>query len=134
MKFAERARLLRKSIERTTQTLGDEEALKVIELHPAWAPDMVCKAGEKARYNGVLYKCLQDHVSQETWTPEAAPSLWAKVLNPDPGVIPDWEQPGADNGYKIGDKVKYKEHIYQSLIDNNVWSPDAYPAGWELIS
>ena len=22
---------------------------------------------------------------------------------------------------------------HRSLIDNNVWSPDAYPAGWELV-
>ena len=134
MKFAQRARELRKSIELTTQTLDDAEALKVIELHPAWAPDKTYSAAQKVRFDGVLYRCLQDHTSQETWTPTAAPSLWAKVLNPDPEVIPDWEQPDSTNPYMKGDKVRFEGHIYQSLIDNNIWSPAAYPAGWQLIS
>jgi len=133
MKFAERARELRKSIELTTQSLDDAEALKVIELHPAWATDTEYKAAQKVRYNGVLYRCLQDHTSQDTWTPTDAPSLWAKVLNPDPEVIPDWEQPDSTNSYHKGDKVRFEGHIYESLIDNNIWSPSAYPAGWKQL-
>lgn len=23
--------------------------------------------------------------------------------------------------------------VYRSLIDNNVWNPSGYPAGWELV-
>lgn len=34
---------------------------------------------------------------------------------------------------KTGDKVRYNGHIYQSTIDGNVWAPDVYPAGWEMI-
>ena len=40
---------------------------------------------------------------------------------------------GAHDAYMIGDKVMYNGKVYESLIDNNVWSPDTYPAGWELI-
>ena len=82
----------------------------------------------------MLYKCLQAHTSQPDWTPDAAPSLWAKVSIPDPDVIPEWEQPDSTNGYSKGDKVKYNGAVYESLIDNNVWSPDAYPAGWEVVT
>lgn len=32
-----------------------------------------------------------------------------------------------------GDKVTYNGKVYMSLIDNNVWSPDAYPAGWQEV-
>jgi hypothetical protein len=32
-----------------------------------------------------------------------------------------------------GDKVIYNGQTYQSVIDNNIWSPEAYPAGWTLI-
>lgn len=124
MKYAQRARELRKVIEGTVQILDDTEALKVIELHPAWTADTEYTAGQKVRSEGVLYKCLQDHTSQETWNPADAVSLWAKVLNPDPEVIPDWEQPESTNGYSIGDKVRYKGNIYESLVDNNVWPPD----------
>lgn len=48
-------------------------------------------AGDRVRYAGTLYKVLQDHTSQPDWTPEAAPSLLAEVLIPDPEVIPVWK-------------------------------------------
>lgn len=86
------------------------------------------------RYEGILYKVLQDHTSQATWTPTDAPSLFAKVLIPDPDVIPDWEQPDSTNAYMTGDKVRFEGKVYESLIDNNVWSPAAYPAGWKEIT
>lgn len=131
MKYAQRARELRKVIEGTVQILDDTEALKVIELHPAWAADTEYTAGQKVRSEGVLYKCLQDHTSQETWNPADAVSLWAKVLIPDPEVIPDWEQPESTNAYMKGDKVKHNGKTWQSDIDNNVWEPGVY--GWSEI-
>lgn len=81
--------------------------------------------GKRARvnYNNVLYNVLSAHDKQTQWTPETAPSLFAKVLIPDPGVIPDWEQPSSTNGYKKGDKVKHNSKVWESLIDNNVWEP-----------
>lgn len=87
---------------------------------------------DKVLYDGVLYKVLQNHTSQEGWTPTSAPSLFAKVLTSE-GEILDWEQPSSTNPYMKGDKVKYNGKVYESLIDNNVWSPDGYPVGWKLI-
>lgn len=46
----------------------------------------------------------------------------------------DWEQPSADNAYMKGDKVRYNGKVYKSLIDNNVWKPDEYPAGWKEVT
>jgi len=66
--------------------------------------------------------------------PTAAPSLWAKVLIPDTNVIPEWEQPDSTNPYMKGDKVMFEGQTYESTIDNNVWSPAAFPQGWNLIS
>lgn len=46
----------------------------------------------------------------------------------------DFKQPtGAHDAYMKGDTVKYNGKTYKSIIDNNVWSPDTYPAGWEVI-
>ena len=133
MTLIEKARQLRAYIEKTSASLDDADALNAIELYPVWADDVSYVAGDRVRYDGVLYKCLQAHTSQPDWTPDAAPSLWAKVLIPDPDVIPEWEQPDSTNGYSKGDKVKYNGAVYESLIDNNVWSPDAYPAGWQVV-
>lgn len=59
---------------------------------------------------------------------------------PEPGPEPDipvWVQPtGAHDAYQMGDKVHYpgaNDPVYESLINGNVWSPDAYPAGWKQV-
>lgn len=47
---------------------------------------------------------------------------------------PAWVQPsGAQDAYKKGDRVSFDGSDYESLIDGNVWSPSAYPAGWKTI-
>ena len=84
----------------------DEQALKVPALYPNWedleeGTELV--AGQRVNYEGVLHNVLQNHKKQLAWTPTGAPSLFAKVLIPDENVIPEWEQPGATNGYKTGD-------------------------------
>lgn len=116
--------------------LTDEQAILVPDVYKEWRVGVAYTIGERVRYDGVLYKCLQTHASQEGWEPGNAPSLWARVLNPDPGVIPVWEQPTAENPYMKGDKVHYPDidsPVYESLIDNNVYSPADYPAGWQEV-
>lgn len=114
------------------QDLDDAQALDVQNLYPEWSGDGVSYvAGHKVNYESVLYKCLQDHTSQADWDPEDAASLWAKVLNPDPSVIPDWEQPTSTNPYMKGDKVKHSGKTWESLVDNNVWEPGV--AGTESL-
>ena len=129
MKMIDRARQLRHTIEELSTTLDDENAVKNIELFPRWEYPHDYAVDDRVRYEDVLYKCLQSHSSQETWTPVDAVSLWAKVLIPDPSVIPEWEQPGSTNPYMRGDKVRHSGKIWVSIIDNNVWEPGIY--GWE---
>lgn len=130
-----KARQLRTVIENLSSNLNDEEAIVSSELFPQWQDNKVYKIGDRIRYLGTLYKVLQDHTSQNDWLPSTTTSLYAKVLIPNPDIIPVWEQPTAENAYMIGDKVYYptaEDSIYESVIDNNVWSPTAYPAGWTL--
>ena len=85
-------------------------------------------------YKRSIYKVLQDHISQDGWVPSSTPSLFAKVLtDPSGEIISDWVQPDSTNAYMIGNRVKFEGHIYESIIDNNIWSPTAYPSGWQLI-
>lgn len=133
MTLLELAYKLRPYIEKAAQSLDDSAALEAPNLFPKWKEGESYTSGMKVRYNEVLYSVLQDHTSQADWTPTVAPSLFAKVLIPDENVIPEWEQPDSTNPYMIGDKVSYNGKVYMSLIDNNVWSPDAYPAGWQEI-
>ena len=135
MTLTELARKLRPLIEKAAISLDDSDALEAKQLYPNWSGEGIqYTVGDRVRYNEVLYKVLQAHTSQQGWTPIAAPSLFAQVLIPQPDVIPDWEQPDSTNAYMKGDKVSFEGHIYESAIDNNVWSPSVYPAGWTLIS
>ena len=115
-------------------SVNDEVAEKIPEVFPAWdGSGKAYKTGDRVQYSGVLYKVLQDHTSQSTWTPTDAPSLFAKVLTSTDGTPSEWQQPDSTNPYMKGDKVLYNGKIYESIIDNNVWSPEAYPSGWQEI-
>jgi len=133
MTLLELAQKLRPYIEKAALSLSDEDALEAINLFPSWISAKSYVKDERVIFEGTLYKCLQAHTSQDGWTPTAAPSLWAKVLIPDENTIPQWEQPDSTNAYMKGDKIIFNDLIYESLIDNNVWSPAAYPAGWKLV-
>lgn len=132
-KIVERATELRTIIESLAQdNMNDEDALEAVELFQAWTGDAEQYAvDERVRYDGILYKCLQAHTSQPSWTPTDAPSLWARVLIPVPVIIPEWVQPSSTNPYMTGDKVKHNEKIWISIIDNNVWEPGIY--GWNEV-
>lgn len=134
MSIIDEARYLRSVIEQLSVNLDDEQAVEAVELFPAWKAEVTYAIDDRVRYDGVLYKVLQAHTSQTDWTPDVAVSLFARVLIPDPEIIPVWEQPTAENAYMTGDKVYYptaQDDVYQSLIDNNVWSPADYPQGWQ---
>ena len=111
-----------------TLTVDDNTALRMVEFYPEWTTDTDYATGFKVQYGGKLYKCLTAHASQADWTPDASPSLWAKVLIPDPDVIPEWEQPDSTNPYMTGDKVTHNGKTWVSDVDNNVWEPGVY--GW----
>lgn len=127
--LAQMAKLAQKQ---AMQIEDDAQALEVQFLYPEWKSGKEYTAGYRVNYNGTLYKCLQDHTSQDSWVPDAAPSLWAKVLIPDPAVIPEWEQPDSTNPYMAGDKVTHNGKAWKSSIDNNVWEPGVY--GWTEVA
>ena len=106
----------------------DEQALAVPVLYPAWRSGVDYVTGLRILYDNTLYKVLQDHTSQNDWTPDAASSLFAKVLIPDETTISEWEQPDSTNAYSQGDKVMHNGKTWISDVDNNVWEPGVY--GW----
>lgn len=123
---------LRAMIEKLSATMEDVDAVETVELFPIWMADGEYAAGDRVRYDGVLYKCLQAHTAQADWTPTTAPSLWAEVLAGQDGTaIGEWVQPDSTNPYMRGDRVSYNGKIYESEVDNNVWEPGVY--GWVEI-
>ena len=129
MTYTERARALRPYIEKAATSLTDEDALQAVELFPQWVIEHVYIVGERLQYNGVLYRVVQAHTSQVDWTPDITPALFVVVSLDE---WPEFVQPtGAHDAYNKGDKVTFEGKHYISLIDGNVYSPTAYPAGWQ---
>ena len=111
-----------------SESLSDEVASTVPDLFDGWQIDTPYVAGDRRKYEGVLYKCLLPHTSQSSWTPDVSPSLW--VRTDDPGEEwPEWRQPqGSTDAYMTGDKVTHNDKHWISYVDNNVWEPGVY--GW----
>lgn len=125
----EGARAYRAKLDGLIRQADDETALAAIEVFPAWREDGFYSAGDRVRYGGKLYRCLQAHTAQADWTPDTAVSLW--VTAADPAIEwPEWVQPvGAHDAYEKGAKVTHNGRRWTSAVDSNVWEPGVY--GWE---
>jgi len=95
-----------------------------------WIDGEKVDAGMLRTYKDIVYECMQSHQTQKDWVPTKATTLWKKYTSD----VSEWVQPtGAHDAYNTGDRVLFEGSTYESLIDANVWSPTAYPAGWEKI-
>lgn len=115
-------------------TATDEQAFIMRYLYPEWFGESVSyKKNDRFMYHDKFYKVLQKHTSQVDWTPDTASSLYVEIANP-VEEWPEFKQPtGAHDAYAKDTKVTFEGKHYKSLIDANVYSPTAYPQGWELV-
>ena len=97
-----------------------------------WIENEMVHRGQKRDYAGKTWECIQYHITQLGWEPDRVPALWKEYH--DINEIIDWYQPtGAHDAFRIDALVRYIDgKVYRSLIDYNVYSPEAYPSGWEL--
>lgn len=130
----------RQALQFFIRNLTDEaEIMEIASVFPEYQVGKAYKTKDVFSYgvNQVgdpqLYQVLQDHTSTEEWTPDTAVSLYKPIGVTEDGY-PEWVQPlGASDAYNTGDVVSYNGKLYESLMDGNVYSPDAYPAGWKAV-
>lgn len=68
-----------------------------------------------------------------TQEPEELPAQWGFAWSTDPAhALPFVAL--ATSPYGKGDCCTEDGKVWRSTIDNNVWSPSAYPAGWEEVT
>ena len=112
--------------------LSEEELLDMIDLYESYQVDKLYKVDDIFKYEGKLYKVIQEHTSQDDWIPSELPALYLSMMPEN--VIPEWVQPtGGHDAYNTGDKVIFEGKVYESLIDNNTWSPTDYAQGWKEV-
>ena len=131
----EEAIAFRKQIEAAAINLDDKGASMSVDFYS----DMVyngelVKAGTRINHGGVLYKAAVDLWDTESNNPENAPTLWEEIqYHNGVRIIP--EVITVTTAFALGELGFWKTDgkTYKSLIDANVYTPAAYPRGWEVV-
>ena len=62
-----------------TLSVDDATAVRMTVFYPEWEKGKQYTVGYKVQYHGKLYKVIQAHTSQETWTPDITASLYTRI-------------------------------------------------------
>ena len=97
-------------------------------VQPTGAHDAY-RQGATVTHNGKVWDSL---TPANVWEPGM--SGWREKVEDGTGPA-EWVQPtGAHDSYKKGDRVRFEGKNYESLMNGNVWTPAAYPAGWKELT
>lgn len=132
VRTAEEARAWRAQLEKALPTVPDKDASSCVDLYPTLKQGgSLIKAGTRINWNGWLKQATVDLWDTEANDPDHAPTLWVKILYKDGvRVIPD--AISAAEAFAKDELGWWNGAIYKSLIAANVYTPEAYPQGWEL--
>lgn len=109
-------------------SLKDEEAYLVKFLFDEWQSTKTYQIGERVLYQNKLYNVIKNTTDNLSPDNSECYSLTQKPLD----LIEEWD-PINRESYNIGEKVKVGTHYYESLINDNTWSPQDFPMAWVLI-
>lgn len=121
-------------IEILTANLDDATASTVIPLYPAMKYDgSLIEAGTRINWGGVLKRAAVDLWDMEHNDPDHSPKLWEDIQYRDGyRIIPDVITVGL--AFANGEKGWWTDGLlYESLADNNVYTPAAYREHWKVV-
>lgn len=89
------------------------------------------KAGTRINHNGIIKRASVDLWDTAENDPGNAPSLWEDISYREGyRIIP--ESISAGTAFMKDECGWWGDILYISLLDNNVWTPTAYPDGWKI--
>lgn len=133
MDILEKARILRKNIITSSANLEDKVASETPELFGRLNQngDLVT-VGTRINWNGVLKRAAVDLYDTLENNPDNAPTLWEDIEYKEGyRIIPQTITVGTS--FSKDELGWWEDKLYKSLLDNNVWTPQQNPSGWELI-
>ena len=133
MDILERARLLRKNIIVSSATLEDKVASETPELFARLNQNgELIKVGTRINWNGVLKRASVDLYDTLENNPNNAPTLWEDIEYKDGiRIVPQTITVGT--AFSKDELGWWKDTLYKSLLDNNVWTPEQNSSGWEIV-
>ena len=134
MNHIEHARKLRPLMVKAAQSLDEKDASEAVELFGGMQYDgSLILAGVRINWNGTLKQAAVDLWDAVENNPVNAPTLWQDIAYKQGiRIIP--ANITATEKFAKGERGWWHDEVYESLIDSNVWTPEQYPAGWELIN
>lgn len=129
----ENARAQREAILLATPSLDDKVASTAVDLFPKLKEDgTLVKAGTRINWNGVLKRAAVDLWDRSENNPDNAPALWEDIeYRNGIRIIPAEITTGT--AFSLGEYGWWGDALYKSTLDYNIWTPEAYGAGWELV-
>ena len=133
MNILERARMLRKNIIVSSASLEDKVASETPELFARLNQNgELIKVGTRINWKGVLKRASVDLYDTLENNPDNAPTLWEDIEYKEGyRIIPQTITVGT--AFSKDELGWWKDTLYKSLLDNNVWTPEQYPSGWEIV-
>ena len=133
MTILEKARALRPIIEQAAQSLDDKVASTAAELFPRRKQNgELIKAGTRINENGKVLRAAVDLWDTEENKPTNAATLWEELQYKNGyRIIP--ETITVTSAFAMDELGWWKDKLYKSIINANVYTPDQYSAGWELV-
>ena len=120
-------------VEQAAVSLDDQTASEAATLFPRLKNDgTLVPAGTRINWNGTIKRAAVDLWDTEANNPANAPALWEDIAyRMGYRIAP--ETFTATNAASKGEKLWFGDALYESLMDGNVYTPETYPAGWELV-
>jgi len=111
---------------------------ELLSIQPAlegrlWQPGLEVQVGDVYTFGAFLWRCIQAHTTQGTWSPDLTPALWRKVEIITGDTVRVWTE---GNDYIVGDEVAYPDaegDLYTCIQAHNAltgWEPPNTPALW----
>ena len=131
--YINKARKLRQIIVLASASLDDKIASEGVTLFPRLKHDgKLVSAGTRINWGGVIKRAAVDLWDTEANNPDKAPSLWEDIVYRDGyRIIPTIITAGT--AFVKDECGWWGDVLYKSLLDANVYTPEAYPAGWEVV-
>lgn len=132
MSIIENARKHRAIIENAMTSVDDKTASESADLFPKLKADgSLVPVGTRINWNGTIKRASVDLWDTTENTPDNAPSLWEDIeYRYGYRIIPETITVGT--AFALDELGWWGDVLYRSLLDNNVWTPEQHPDGWEI--
>lgn len=125
---------LRTIVEQAAVSLDDRTASEAVTLFPRLKGDgSLISGGTRINWNGQIKRAANALWDTDENNPDNAPTLWEDIDYRDGHrIIPEVITSTA--AFAEGEYGWWGDALYKSLIPANTYTPEQYPAGWEIVN